>query len=140
MRWYYYRRGFIHEEGAVRGQLRGERRSNVLEVDDPISHDDQAATSGQLTGLAADQTTMIAVDTEARSAQGNSRRNGGPRQLRDIVMESTEKWLMANDGADLEYYHEMKALGYVILLQLNRCDIVLLNENSILPKISKRRS
>lgn len=36
----------------------------------------------------------------------------GARQLRDIVQNSTERWMLANDGADEEYYREMSKMGY----------------------------
>lgn len=90
--------------------------------------DEMAAASGTLTGLAQDQNSfMVAVDEEARiqaqAATGGAAAGGGggggggplssnPRQLGDIVKWSNERWMLATDGADEEYYRELKALGY----------------------------
>ena len=64
-------------------------------------------TSGQLTGLAQDETNAIEMDTEAREAYRNintnsrvlaSQNNNRNRQLRDIIQDSTEEWMMAKQG------------------------------------------
>lgn len=36
-----------------------------------------------------------------------------PRHVRDIVKDSTEKWMAANKDDDDEYFNEMKAIGYM---------------------------
>jgi phosphoribosyl-ATP pyrophosphohydrolase len=79
------------------------------------------AASGQLTGLAEDQDVLVHIDQDARNdqsyANSRSQQQGavvqtGPRILREIVQESTERWMLANDGADDEYYREMSNMGY----------------------------
>lgn len=80
---------------------------------------DQAA-AGQLTGLAEDQDNFVVqVDVEARqdasyatSHTGHAYTQQEGRQLRDIVQTSTERWMLANDGADEEYHREMSNMGY----------------------------
>ena len=39
---------------------------------------------------------------------------GRNRQLRDIVQDSTERWLLPTDDADREYYEELRAMGYQV--------------------------
>lgn len=96
-----YHWGFVHKPGN--------------QLFEPASE----AASGELTGLAEDQDILVEVDVEARNDQSyaNSRINGGgvhegARVLRDIVQESTERWMLANDGADEEYYRELSNMGY----------------------------
>jgi alpha-tubulin suppressor-like RCC1 family protein len=86
----------------------------------------EGAASGQLTGIAQDQDVVVPIDDEARRTTHASAtdpraedgdmyqqlRAGASRQLRDIVRESTERWLLATDGADEEYLREMQMLGY----------------------------
>jgi alpha-tubulin suppressor-like RCC1 family protein len=107
----------------------------LIHRDSPRALDDhEAAASGQLTGMAADQAnTVVQVDHEARahrdhvsdqaspSSAGSRASNGQNRNasaaprarvLRDIVLDSTERWMLANDGADQEYYRELKSIGY----------------------------
>lgn len=76
----------------------------------------QQAEAGALTGLAQDQTTVVNVDTEARSARGTGRHSNPARhrQLREIVRESTEQWMLPTADADREYYDELRAMGYAI--------------------------
>lgn len=88
-------------------------------TNDPSSQAEDATASGQLAGLAASQDTVVTVDVETRENRPIRRAPGrinvtAPRyrQLRDIVSESTERWLLANDDADSEYYEEMQAMGY----------------------------
>jgi phosphoribosyl-ATP pyrophosphohydrolase len=89
-------------------------------IPDPESESMSTAASGQLTGLAEDQDVFVHVDEAARNDQSyvNSRSQQqaavqtGPRILREIVQESTERWMLANDGADDEYYREMSNMGY----------------------------
>ena len=71
-------------------------------------------TAGQLTGLAEDQESVIVhVDTEARSHMQNQvEPQYASRQLKDIVTDSTERWMLANDDADAEYYRELQSMGY----------------------------
>jgi hypothetical protein len=63
--------------------------------------------SGQLTGLAQDETNAIEIDNEAREAYSHinsssrvltSQNNNRNRQLRDIIQDSTEEWMMAKQG------------------------------------------
>jgi hypothetical protein len=97
--------------------------STVVDADE----EDHAAAAGELTGLAQDQDNFaIAYDAEARRAQaeaqglegraGENTQQGGPgtetRMLRSIVRDSTERWMLATDGADQEFYRELKAMGY----------------------------
>lgn len=35
-----------------------------------------------------------------------------PRMLRDIVRESTERWMLSSEDADEEYFEELRAMGY----------------------------
>lgn len=79
----------------------------------------EAAAAGELTGLAQDQSTfVVAVDAETRigahqeSHIGSHNEVQEPRLLRSIVRDSTERWMLANDDADREFYREMKAMGY----------------------------
>ena len=89
--------------------------------------EDHNAASGQLTGIAQDQSFVVPVDDEARrhqlrsiSSQSSNTHTGShtytrpsaPRHLRDIVRESTERWQMQTDGADQEYFRELKSIGY----------------------------
>jgi phosphoribosyl-ATP pyrophosphohydrolase len=85
-----------------------------------VEDTDEQATTGQLTGLAEDQDTfLVEVDVEARqdesymtSHTGRVYNSQGARQLRDIVQNSTERWMLANDGADEEYYSEMSKVYF----------------------------
>lgn len=80
---------------------------------DEYSNDD--VNTGGFVGLRADRAdNIVQVDAEARMAAGNNRRAhpGAPRHVREIVKESTERWLSANQDADLEYIAEMQAIGY----------------------------
>ncbi len=98
--------GQVYQWGLVHKSVN--EKGSVTDVDG-----EDAVTSGELTGLAENQdTTMVAVDVEARSVGEHSMRPGASRQLREIVRESTERWLLANDGADAEYYRELQSMGY----------------------------
>jgi len=107
-----------------------------------IYHTDSNApevASGQLTGLARDQDEVtVEVDVEARqySLSGQRVREdrtlfsqvnveeearrfaeslvlpSASRQLREILTHSTERYLMASDGADDDYYRELQLMGY----------------------------
>lgn len=92
------------------------------------------AAAGGLTGIAQDQdTTVVHVDNETRASHrvpisassltnnnnnngnsSNSTRRAPPesRLLRDIVRDSTERWMMPTEDAELEYYEELRAMGY----------------------------
>lgn len=81
----------------------------------------EAVQAGKLTGIAQEQlSTVVEVDTDARahasSAASSNRRGGGrpvqSRQLRDIVRDSTERWMMPTDDAEQEYLEELRAMGY----------------------------
>jgi len=54
------------------------------------------------------------VDLESRQHQHNQAniRPGASRKLGDVVTQSTERWLLANDDADREYREELLAMGY----------------------------
>lgn len=74
--------------------------------------EEHSAARGQLTGMAQDQEgTSVNVDQEARAAYGHGRLNTN-RMLGDIVKDSTEKWMLANDDADAQYFKELEAMGY----------------------------
>jgi hypothetical protein len=101
---------------VTRGIVHKPQASSELE-----SENVSVAASGQLTGLAEDQDVLVHIDQDARNDQSyaNSRSHQqgavvqtGPRILREIVQESTERWMLANDGADDEYYREMSNMGY----------------------------
>lgn len=95
--------GSIYQWGLIQRNL--DNQGNV----------ESSAAAGELTGLAEDQSRSIAVDVESRQSRHYSAdyvHSGASRQLRDIVSESTERWLLANDEADLEYLSELRALGY----------------------------
>lgn len=61
---------------------------------------EEAVTSGQLTGINADQSITIEIDEESRQQVEGNVHPGASRQLRDIVRESTERWLLADDYGD----------------------------------------
>lgn len=61
---------------------------------------EEAVTSGQLTGIAADQNVSVEIDEESRLLMEGSVHPGASRQLRDIVRDSTERWLLADDYDD----------------------------------------
>ncbi len=75
-------------------------------------YDEDVAATGHLTGLAQDQNRSIKVDTETRQNNTRNFQSGTSRKLQDIVNSSTERWLLANDDAELEYYQELIELGY----------------------------
>jgi hypothetical protein len=122
-------RGLVHTS-ATAAKAAGHNGTNdsngpaVVPSDNDADEYNTAAASGQLTGMAQDQDTlMVPVDEEARrtaatandSASGDmyqALRPGASRQLRDIVRESTERWLMASDGGEDEFLREMQAMGY----------------------------
>eukprot|EP01039_Chlorochromonas_danica_P009869 gene9869-10915_t len=109
-------------------------------VDLPLPNDNmnEAVITGQLTGLAQDQdlviqpttttTTMTTTDPPAPATgsrreralaalQSGSNRQGGnnaeqTRHLRDIVRESTERWMLPTEEAERQYYEELRAMGY----------------------------
>lgn len=71
----------------------------------------EQVTAGQLTGLAEDQeNVLVHVDRDARAhlqQQDHEEPQYASRQLKDIVTASTERWMLANDDADAEYYREV---------------------------------
>lgn len=70
-------------------------------------------TAGQLTGLAEDQDKVVVkVDVEARAHTNKQQPEYASRRLTDIVTDSTERWMLANDDADAEYYRELQSMGY----------------------------
>jgi alpha-tubulin suppressor-like RCC1 family protein len=78
-----------------------------------VSDESQAASSGTLTGLAADGDNVIFEDKVARGLDHiQDATENGPRLLRDIVAESTERWMLSNDNSDEDYYKELIAIGF----------------------------
>ncbi len=73
-------------------------------------------TAGALVGIAGDSESFVPVDTEARSSSGGGGEGGSGdprgRQLREILQQSTDGFMLANDDADQEYYRELMAMGY----------------------------
>eukprot|EP01041_Mallomonas_annulata_P000366 gene366-669_t len=72
----------------------------------------EAVAAGQLTGLAQDQNQELHVDREIYRHTFENVHEGAARKLRDIVNASTNKWLLANDDANMEYYDELRSMGY----------------------------
>ena len=80
---------------------------------DAAAGETTGSASGHLPGLAQDQDTfMVDVDVEARQNSSRTSQPNAPRHLREIVTSSTERWMLANDGADMEFYREMQVIGY----------------------------
>jgi hypothetical protein len=78
-----------------------------------VSDESQAVSSGTLTGLAADQDNVISEDKVARGLDHiQDATENVPRLLRDIVAESTERWMLSNDNSNEEYYKELIAIGF----------------------------
>lgn len=69
--------------------------------------------------MAADQSTVVTADAESRnasqrqprSADGNQQSTRA-RQLREIVRDSTEQWMLPTCDAEQEYYEELRSMGY----------------------------
>jgi hypothetical protein len=89
-------------------------------VNEKLSNaNNSSVTSGELTGLAENQNTTITADYESRRSSnaqaGRSRTTvsqSHSRQLRDIVQDSTDRWLISSEETDLEYYLELLEKGY----------------------------
>jgi hypothetical protein len=77
-----------------------------------ISQGESAIISGTLAGMAADQESVVVIDQDARDAESNVQSNSRQRQLRDIVRESTNQWMLNTEGADAEYVKELTSMGY----------------------------
>ncbi len=85
-------------------------------------------TAGELTGLAQDRnTTEVTVDVVARadiaaqrairepSQSASSHKRPPPpmrRKLRDILQDSTEKWLLPTADSERAYLEELESMGY----------------------------
>lgn len=88
----------------------------LIHIDEPRADD---INTGDLTGFAHDRSeNVVTVDQEARQAQAAGSRTVrsrpiAPRHVRDIVKDSTEKWMAANKDDDEEYFNEMQAIGYM---------------------------
>lgn len=54
------------------------------------------------------------VQGSVRRLQSEAAANPRGRHLRDIVRDSTERWLMPTVDADREYYEELRAMGYQV--------------------------
>lgn len=85
-----------------------------------ISNESHAASSGTLTGLAGDQDAVIIEDRVARGQDNIQDETANiPRLLRNIVSESTERWMLSNDNSDEEYHKELIAIGF----QKEECEL-----------------
>ncbi len=67
--------------------------------------------------MGQDQQVVVQVDTEARASNqsATARSRAVPqqsRQLREIVRESTERWMMPTEDSEREYCEELSAMGY----------------------------
>lgn len=98
----------------------------LVHVDD-TALDEPAVQGGQLAGLAQDQGVVIQPEVDSRRERAeaaarsgsskvirNAQNDGGTRYLRDIVRESTERWMLPTEDAEQEYYEELRAMGYHI--------------------------
>jgi hypothetical protein len=83
------------------------------------------AQAGQLTGLARNQDLAIQPEQESRRTRAEAAARSGSRRhineneqdgryLRDIVRESTERWMLSSEDVDQEYYEELRLMGYHI--------------------------
>ena len=110
-----YQWGLIHRsEKMENGQ--SDFDFGEIESNNTVNMDDASATSGALVGLAADQQTfLVSADTEARESSGmGNGESEGPRVLEDILRQSNDSFMAANDDADDEYHRELESLGYGI--------------------------
>ncbi len=84
----------------------------MIHIDeDEDGHD---AARGRMVGMEGAEELLVDVDAEAREASAATRRrNNIPRRVRDIVRESTERWMSASRDDDEEYLQEMQAIGYM---------------------------
>lgn len=84
----------------------------LIHIDeDQDGHD---AAHGRMVGMEGAEELLVDVDAEAReSSAATRRRNNIPRRVRDIVRESTERWMSASRDDDEEYLQEMQAIGYM---------------------------
>lgn len=86
-----------------------------------------AAATGQLPGMAADQDVVIQPEADSRRERAAAAARSGARShirqagndtrtryLRDIVRESTERWMLPTEDAEAEFYEELGAMGYHI--------------------------
>ena len=110
-----YQWGLIHRSEKVMENGQTDFDFGEFETNNTvITTVDATATSGALVGLAADQQTfLVSVDTEARESSGMTS-GGGPRVLEDILRQSNDSFMQANDDADDEYHRELQSLGYGI--------------------------
>ena len=107
-----YHWGLVHvSNGTTQKQSVSSSKSSASSSSSSLSEYEQV-TAGQLTGLAENQEDVIVqVDKDARAAMQQQQDHEEPqyasRQLKDIVTASTERWMLANDDADAEYYREV---------------------------------
>ena len=96
-----YQWGLIHRSEKVMENGQTDFDFGEFETNNTvITTVDATATSGALVGLAADQQTfLVSVDTEARESSGMTS-GGGPRVLEDILRQSNDSFMQANDDAD----------------------------------------
>lgn len=119
--------GRVYHWGLVHASKGADRHSSSLKADPSSSSSSSSSalsagqyeqvTAGQLTGLAEDQeNVLVHVDRDARAHLQQQEDHEEPqyasRQLKDIVTASTERWMLANDDADAEYYRELQTMGY----------------------------
>lgn len=57
---------------------------------------------------------MVSVDSEARQTSHANRQANRARQLREIVRDSTEQWMLPTGDAEREYYDELRSMGYAV--------------------------
>jgi hypothetical protein len=103
------------------GELTGmaqDQNTTMIEVDE-LAREDQAQAYAAATTTASTSTThgdTTGIGSGARSVASAAHR--GPvvpperRRLRDIVQDSTERWLLPTDQAEQEYFSELRAMGY----------------------------
>lgn len=104
-------RGLVHEDTDLNAPEESYTSRNAVAGVTSSS----TVQAGALTGLAQDQGMEVAVDEAARNAASGVRRrqqSDRVRQLREIVRDSTERWMLPSDDADREYYEELRAMGY----------------------------
>jgi alpha-tubulin suppressor-like RCC1 family protein len=113
-----YHWGLVHRPNhaavSYAEEAKGDDKETSTKVSPAAMEAYEQVTAGQLTGLAENQEDIIVhVDVEARThIQNQDEPQYASRQLKDIVTNSTERWMLANDDADSEYYRELQSMGY----------------------------
>ncbi len=101
---------------AVRaGELTGlaqDQTTTVVNVDIESRASSNITTSGNTASTTTGTTSAAAGPAAGRSSFPlNYRAPAEARQLRDIVRDSTEQWMMPSEDAENEYYEELRAMG-----------------------------